>query len=479
MTGSTFLILQALRRSSWRRRRWATGAVGLLLLTAFALSPLTSERAASANPSPGGAKLVSVGGTHTCAIRDDGTLVCWGDDSAGQLDGIPGGTFQSVSAGGTHTCAIRDDGTLVCWGDDSAGQLDGIPGGTFQSVSAGGTHTCAIRDDGTLVCWGDDSAGQLDGIPGGTFQSVSAGGTHTCAIRTSGHLSCWGDDSDGVVSDAPTGYHHWWHWHHHHLPEYQSVSAGGTHTCAIRDDGTLVCWGDDSAGQLDGIPGGTFQSVSAGGTHTCAIRDDGTLVCWGDDSAGQLDGIPGGQFQVTTAGGTRTCAIGDGSGLVCWGSNSEGQTQPQLTSDPPPGVVGVPYSFQFETTPQQPSPEYLVTSGRLPDGLTLSPSGELSGTPTTAGSYTFTVTATDGAAPDAQREVTLVVQDAPPQPDTGLPPPTAGKSFNVEPVGGRVRVRCHHRRLRKLKGPEHLPIFLRDRRQRRHRRPHHLERQRR
>jgi Putative Ig domain/Regulator of chromosome condensation (RCC1) repeat len=383
MPGSTFLKLSTSRLNGKRGRRLAAGGVGLLLVTALALSPLTGERAASANPSPGAPKFVSVGGSHTCAIRDDGTLVCWGDDSAGQLDGVPSGTFQSVSAGGSHTCAIR----------------------------------------------------------------------------TSDHLTCWGDDSDGVVSDAPTGYHHWWHWHHHHhLPEFLAVSVGDAHACAIRDDGTLACWGDDSAGQLDGVPSGTFQSVSAGGSHTCAIRDDGTLVCWGNDSAGQLDDVPDGQFQAATAGGTRTCAIGDGGGLVCWGSNGQGPTQPELIGDPPSGMVGVPYSFQFETTPQQPSPEFLVSSGHLPGGLTLSPSGLLSGTPTAAGSYTFTVTATDGAAPDAERKMTLVVQDAPPQPDTGLPPPIAGKTFNIEPVKGRVKVRCRHRRLHKLKAPEQVPI---------------------
>src|SRR5262245_66648419 len=66
----------------------------------------------------------------------------------------------NVAAGKGHSCAIRSDGTLACWGDDSAGQLDDIPSGEFRALSAGGAHTCAIRSDGTLACWGDDSAGQ-------------------------------------------------------------------------------------------------------------------------------------------------------------------------------------------------------------------------------------------------------------------------------------------------------------------------------
>ena len=68
----------------------------------------------------------------------------------------------------THTCAIAADGTLACWGDDSAGQLDEIPSteyGAFASVAAGGAHTCALRTTGTLKCSGDDSSGQVSDAP--------------------------------------------------------------------------------------------------------------------------------------------------------------------------------------------------------------------------------------------------------------------------------------------------------------------------
>ena len=94
-----------------------------------------------------------------------------------------------MSAGGAHTCAIRVGGALACWGDDSKGQLDGIPAGTFTAVSAGGAHTCAIRVGGALACWGDDSKGQ-DAVRGGEFTTVSAGRGRSTAARF-GRTGTW------------------------------------------------------------------------------------------------------------------------------------------------------------------------------------------------------------------------------------------------------------------------------------------------
>src|SRR6478735_7213796 len=183
-------------------------------MLAFVAVALYAPAVSTASPLPGTGQ-VAAGGSQTCAIRDDGTLACWGDDSAGQLDEVPSGTFRSLSAGGAHTCAIRTDGTLACWGEDSAGQLyeppeesdptypvwfhlhhhhsdrhqhhpqddpppEPPPPPKFISVAAGDAHTCAVSAAGELSCWGDDSAGQLDEIPAGEFVSVSAGGSHSC-----------------------------------------------------------------------------------------------------------------------------------------------------------------------------------------------------------------------------------------------------------------------------------------------------------
>jgi hypothetical protein len=351
----------------------------------------------------------------------------------------------AVSAGGTHTCAIDAGGALACWGDDSAGQLDGIPSGQFEAVSAGGKHTCAIRIDGDLVCWGDDSAGQLDGIPTtamwGPFQSVAAGGKHTCAIRTRGTLACWGDDSSGQVSDAPRYTVHWywhWGWHlHRHWIRYLAVASGGAHSCAIRIDGDLVCWGDDSAGQLDGIPQGSFKAVAAGGKHTCAIRTDGTLACWGDDSAGQLDEVPTGEFESVSAGGSHTCAVRTTGEVVCWGDNTYGQSQPEMVAaELPRGVIGDDYSYSFHTTGQSPGPNFQVTAGHLPGGLELTPEGQLTGTPTTAGDFSFTVTASNGVVGGSSQATSLAVVGTPilgAEPAQGITPTSASLSAKINP----------------------------------------------
>ncbi len=395
-----------------RQRLFVAGAASLLL-TALALSLSAGTRAESAGSA---FETISAGAEHTCGIRTDGEIACWGDDLLGQLDGIPSGQFVSVSAGDFHTCAIDVDRQLFCWGDDSSGQLDGIPSGEFLAVSAGGAHSCAIRASGDLACWGDDSSGQLDGIPSGHYVSVSAGGAHSCATRADFDLVCWGDDSSKQVSDAPQGH---WYWHHHHHwwyspPRLLAVSAGGAHSCGIELDQDLECWGDDSSGQLEEVPPGDFLSISAGGAHSCAIRLNEELACWGEDSSSQLDEIPSGEFLSVSAGGTHSCAVRTDGKPVCWGSNESGQVQPEMIEgELERAVIDEPYSHQFETTPQAPGPQFHVSGGALPDGLELEPDGELAGSPTEGGSFAFTVVAANGITPDAEREETLEVVGAP------------------------------------------------------------------
>ncbi len=318
----------------------------LASLVAGVLALGLSSSALADSASLSGTASVSAGAAHSCAIRADGQLACWGDDSSGQVSEAPEGEFLSVSAGGSHSCAIRADGQLACWGDDSSGQVSEAPEGEFLSVSAGGSHSCAIRADGQLACWGDDSSGQVSEAPEGEFLSVSAGGSHSCAIRADGELACWGDDSSGQASGGDAAYHlhkhHNEHHHHHYKddrPEFLSVSAGDAHTCAIDDDSEVLCWGDDSSGQVSEAPEGEFLSVSAGGSQSCAIRADGQLACWGDDSSGQVSETPSGEFLSVSAGGSHNCATGSDSAGACWGDNSKGQVQPRLVSAQPARAV--------------------------------------------------------------------------------------------------------------------------------------------
>ena len=441
-------------------------AGGLILLVVLCLSTGTKATASFTDAQP-----IAAGGAQTCTITGDHALACWGDDSAGQVSEMPEGQFFAISSGGAHSCAIRWGGELACWGDDSSGQVSDVPEGHFFAVSSGGAHSCAIRWGGELACWGDDSSGQVSDVPEGHFFAVSSGGAHSCAIRWGGELACWGDDSSGQVSEGPTAIHLHRHHndrHHHHDKDddlhFRAVAAGGSHTCAILDDWELACWGDDSAGQLEEVPDGHFFAVSAGNAHSCAIRFGGELACWGDDGAGQAGAVPEGHFLSISAGGSHSCAIRTGGGAICWGNNEQGQSQPRFVSPPPAGgTVGTPYIHSFETTPQNPAPKFGLVGGKLPPGLQLGDSGELAGTPTAAGTYSFDVAAVNGITPDTVQSVTMAVV-APPAPvvtqaiNNDLPPPTAGKTVNVKPAGGIVRTKCPGKALRKLLSPEQIPI---------------------
>ena len=70
----------------------------------------------------------------------------------------PGGVFEAVSAGGGgeyggHSCGLRSDGSVVCWGNNGDGQVD-VPGGVFEAVSAGYWYSCGVETDGGIICWG-------------------------------------------------------------------------------------------------------------------------------------------------------------------------------------------------------------------------------------------------------------------------------------------------------------------------------------
>ena len=122
-------------------------------------------------------------------------------DALGGMDsGRAEGEFASVSAGGAHTCGVRLDGSVACWGADSLGRTAPREG-EFTSVSAGNQHTCGVRVDGSVACWGSDRKLQAT-PPEGDFASVSAGDNNTCGVRVDGSVACWGSDISGK-STAP------------------------------------------------------------------------------------------------------------------------------------------------------------------------------------------------------------------------------------------------------------------------------------
>ena len=268
---------------------------------------------------------VAAGTDHSCGLRTDGSITCWGDIILGQTN-APSGTFSAVTAGGHRTCGLSTGGTITCWGgfvfaNESSGA---VPSGTFSAVNAGENHTCGIRTDGTITCWGN-----LTAAPSGTFSAVTAGNEHACAIRSDGTITCWDYRASygGPTRNVPSG-------------TFSAVTAGRDHSCGIRTDGTIVCWDyflgfdSDDPGQID-APAGTFTSISTGIFHSCAVRADRTVACWGNDSSGQTN-APSGTFSAVSAGGGHSCGLRTDSTITCWGFNHYGQ------ADAPSGTFSSP-----------------------------------------------------------------------------------------------------------------------------------------
>jgi alpha-tubulin suppressor-like RCC1 family protein len=327
------------------------GGILILLAGLWSLGSLTARAARAPEEAAINGALfpdsISAGAYHTCMIKSDGSLACWGagtddvdgDNRFGQAM-PPAGTFLQISAGDYHTCGLKSDGTVVCWGAGSLEDVDSsesvhagqsiVPDtyDAFVQVTAGGRHSCALLPDGTPTCWGSDVYGQSTPVAG-NYRQISAGGSHTCAIRDNGEVVCWGaGTTDGVTKPnygqaiPPAGI-------------FLQISAGGYHTCGLRDDGTVTCWGAGDELETDEeifdyqqslLPEGTFTSISAGFLHNCGLHSDGKLACWGAGTTVSMDNPEYGQslpqdyvYSRVAAGGYHTCGMKSDGSLACWG----------------------------------------------------------------------------------------------------------------------------------------------------------------
>lgn len=240
-----------------------------------------------ANPS-----LVSAGSNTTCGVNTGGQAYCWGLGGYGQMGNgtntnenyspvaVTIGTVSKISVGGaSQVCAITTEGAAFCWGADTWGQLGngtplenrnlpvqvtGLVNGTMADIAGGGRFTCGLTNSGGVKCWGYNGEGELGNnsttnspVPvdvsglGSGVSAIAAGDYHTCALMTTGgSVKCWGYNGYGQIGDG-TYNDHW-------VPvpvvglaaPAIAISAGGNHTCALLNDGSIQCWGDNSEGQL-------------------------------------------------------------------------------------------------------------------------------------------------------------------------------------------------------------------------------------
>lgn len=118
-----------------------------------------------------------------------------------------GERFKAISSGPLFTCALRLDGTPVCWGESYDTPLppdityESVADERYTDIASGYSHACALRPDGTTVCWAtatSRSYGRLLPPAGARFTTIVAGLDHTCGLRADGSAACWGQDLNRI-----------------------------------------------------------------------------------------------------------------------------------------------------------------------------------------------------------------------------------------------------------------------------------------
>ena len=278
---------------------------------------------------------------HSCALRGNKTIQCWGRNQVGQLGdnttkrrlvpvtvtGISNAI--AVSTGDRHNCALLEDKSVKCWGRNLDGELgDGtnenprkIPVNVYGvsnavAVDTGNRHSCALLDNQSIACWGRNDNGQLgDGTTNSSYVPVVVSGIsnaikiglgsyHTCAVLDNKSVQCWGRNNYGQLGNGETTSAQ----DNTSIPatlvetqDVKDVDAKGISTCAVLDNKSVQCWGRNEYGQLgNGITGGSSSipvivsgisnatKITNGYRHACVILDNKSVQCWGRNNQGQL-----------------------------------------------------------------------------------------------------------------------------------------------------------------------------------------------
>jgi alpha-tubulin suppressor-like RCC1 family protein len=268
--------------------------------------------------SPG--KLVAFGSSGNSTSNDSATVNFptisataisaggWRDDS---------GTYEA-----SHALALTADGALLGLGSNQYGQLD-IPQ-NLSAVSAGGWHSLAIvSGTGRVIAAGFRTSGATTlpaALASAPAVAVSAGGQHSLALLQNGTVVGWGSNSDGQAIPPPSLANQ----------PVVAVAAGGKHSLALTSNGQVVGFGADDS-QQSSVPLSLLLqpvvAIAAGSNFSLALTSSGAVVAWGAHDLGQTTVPPSATSNVTAvaAGGAHALALLANGSVVGWGSNADNQ----------------------------------------------------------------------------------------------------------------------------------------------------------
>jgi hypothetical protein len=193
----------------------------------------------------------------------------------------------------------------------------------------------------------------------------------------------------------------------------------------------------------------SFQFNSAGGQGAISWVASGLSPPYAVSAGGLLTGTPtSANTQIFSVTATDSCPVPQIVQQIAT-LVTNNTVQIVTTSPLPAGVVGTAYSQQLNaqggTTPYT----WAVTSGALPNGLTLGSAGVLTGTPTVVGTFSFTIQVTDAALVTSSVPFTLTISCSTLAVSTStLPNGSQGVPYNfpAHPHGWRVPVHLERNR---------------------------------